>query len=274
MKKKTLLVLLALIAVALSPLAHAVDFNDLEEWKPDKFYHRGDVVRLGYEMYISVLPSKGRSPQTNSIKWRLIDYNKRRTFRIKTLYPIGSVVSHGGKHYIARALNVPLSSARLNDQRRWLEFTHPGLNYDLPTVPGDPDEVDSLIGADTNNNGIRDDYEIAIAFSNLPAPVKDAALSAGKAYGDLMEVASEHFEVTRENAASIMHNLVLARACKSQLRALYHGVAWEDTTYFDTLDRIEAKYKLQNMLMAVLSEDGFFRPTPEIAEPCNALATI
>src|SRR5699024_10578076 len=106
------------------------------------------------------------------------------------LYFIGKIVVHDGKYYISRRMNVPLSSASLAREGRWLEFTHPGLIYDIPNADPDAEDVTTLLGVDSNTNGIRDDYEIAIIFSDLPNPVKTAALSAGKAYGDLMRTAS------------------------------------------------------------------------------------
>jgi len=42
----------------------ATSFTDIEEWQPEKLYHRGDVVRINYDIYISTIPSKGLTPDT------------------------------------------------------------------------------------------------------------------------------------------------------------------------------------------------------------------
>lgn len=247
---------------------HAISFTDIEEWQPVKFYHRGDVVRVNYDIYISTIPSKGLTPGSQTRHWDIIDYNKRSEFQTKTLYRIGDVVSHGGRFYISRSMNTTVKHLRFDDKRRWAEFTHPGLFYDLPPAPDDPDAF--LFGFDANHNGIRDDYELATLFSDLPQPVKDSALSAGKAYGALTEVAAEDGDIDRNRALEILHNLVLAKACKTRTRELNQGVAWQESTFFNTLDRIEAKFKLQNMLANQLEPDGYDLAREQ--EPCVALA--
>lgn len=270
--KNFILFVTAVATIAFSPTGLAASFNDIEQWQAEKLYHRGDVVRANYDIYISVVPSKGNSPNTENKRWKIIEYNKRQEFTNKKLYPIGSVVTHGGRFYISRGMNVAVESDRLDDSRRWLEFSHPGLIHDLPPDPGDPETEQSLIGVDANHNGIRDDYELAILFSDLPQPVKDAALSAGKAYGELMMTARQDAEINREKALSIMHNLVLAKACRTRLQELYNGAYWEETTYFNTLDRIEAKFKLQWMLQAVIGEEGY--NLPRDPAPCVTLSSI
>ena len=261
--------ILAFILFAMaSSFSHAASFTDIEVWQPEKSYHRGDVVRVNYEIYINIIPSKGLMPGTQERHWDIINYNNRSEFQTKTLYRIGDVVSHDGRFYISRGMNIAVKHLQFDDSRRWVEFTHPGLIYDLPPIPDDQDALGSLIGVDSNHNGIRDDYELAIVFSDLPQPVKDSALSAGKAYGKLMTVADGGID--RDNALEILHKLVLAKACRTRMRELHLGVAWQESTYFDTWDRIEAKFKLQNMLANLLEEDGYDLPREQ--EPCVALA--
>ena len=251
-----------------SGTTHATSFTDIEEWQPEKLYHRGDVVRVNYDIYISTIPSKGLTPSSQARHWDIIDYNNRSEFKTKTLYRIGDVVSHEGRFYISRGMNNTVKHLRFDDERRWIEFTHPGLFYDLPPVPDDPDT--SLVGVDANHNGIRDDYELAIVFSDLPQPVKDSALSAGKAYGALTMVAMEDGDIDRDRALEILRKLVLAKACRTRTREVHQGVAWQESTYFNTWDRIEAKFKLQNMLANLLEPDGYDLPREQ--EPCVALA--
>lgn len=265
--KESVLTLILFVIIA-SSFSHATSFTDIEEWQTEKLYHRGDVVRVNYDLYISTIQSKGLTPGSQARHWSIIDYNKRSEFQTKTLYRIGAVVSHEGRFYISRGMNNTVKHLRFDDERRWTEFTHPGLFYDLPPAPDDPDA--SLVGVDANHNGIRDDYELAIAFSYLPQPVKDSAMAAGKAYGALTEVAVEDGDIDRDRAQEILHKLVLAKACKTRTRELHQGVAWQESTYFNTLERIEAKFKLQNMLANLLEPDGYDLPREQ--EPCVALA--
>lgn len=269
MKKKIKTFFVALFALFPS-LSHAADFSEMPPWNPSEQYRRGKVVKFQHDIYISVNSSKGQSPDAHPDHWRRIDYNDRRQARIKTLYPIGAVVSHNGKHYISLRVNATGTKLRLDDSRRWMEFTHPGLIYDIPDEPVDPDQLATLIGVDSNNNGIRDDYEREILFSDLPAPVKEAALSAGKVYGALMMTAFEEVEVDEAEAREIIRNLVIARECRRSLAQLHDGAIWEETAYFNTFDRIEAKFVLQNMLADIL-QGNFEYPR---VEHCIALSAI
>ena len=267
---KGIILTIILLASMASSFAHATSFTDLEEWQPEKSYHRGDVVRVNYDIYISVIPSKGTIPGTQEKHWDLIKYNNLREFQTNRLYRLGEVVSHEGRFYISRGMNIATKDPRFDEERRWVEFTHPGLAYDLPPAPDDLAAEETLAGVDVNLNGIRDDYELAIIFSELPQPVKDSALSAGKAYGELIEVGGS--DIDRDSALEILHKLVLAKACRTRMRELHQGVAWQESTYFNTWGRIEAKFKLQNRLGKLLGEAGYDLPREQ--EPCNALAGI
>lgn len=57
---KNFTILIAVLFISFASLAHETDFNDLSMWSAEEFYRRGDVVRLQDDMYISVIPSRGR----------------------------------------------------------------------------------------------------------------------------------------------------------------------------------------------------------------------
>jgi hypothetical protein len=126
------------------------------------------------------------------------------------------------------------------------------------------------LGADSNKNGIRDDYEVAIVYSHLPSPVVGAALNAGKAYGQLMQTAAMT-TIEPAVAKSVLEGLVLAKQCKRQLARNVGGNTWQEATYFNSFERIEAKYALQNMLAK--SIDPTTLSTSANSDACTALST-
>lgn len=271
MKKITIILMLLIFSIP--PVhAQAIQFDGFEEWDVVMLYHRGDVIRYGFDLYISVVPSKGVLPDNEGRRWKKVDYNNHRPFQEKKIFPIGAVVVHEGRYFISRGINVALNSSHLEWGRRWLEFAHPGLIHDLPPEPDDQELVRTLIGIDANNNGIRDDYERAIAFSDLPLDVKDAALSAGRVYGALILTAEGGAETDLQGGEEILHQLVVAHQCRLLMLELYEGRAWQESLYFDTMDRIEAKFKLQKTLAETLGEGGYGRPHEK--EPCVALAAF
>lgn len=269
--KKILIPLFLIFSTICSAVAHAITFNEMQSWDSDKLYKRGEVVKIRYDMYMSVLPTRGDHPEHHPIRWRKIDYGKFRNFEPRRLYFLGKVVGHEGQYYVSRGLNVPLNPHSLDRTHRWLEFTHPGLIYDIPDYDDGSDQMDTLVGIDNNHNDVRDDYEETIIFSNLPESMKPYALAAGKAYGGLIESATDDFQVTPDSARTVLEQLMIAEACKREMQELHQGQTWQETSYFNTLDRIEAKYKLQNMLVRVMG--GQEIPYPENAT-CNALSSL
>lgn len=269
--KKILIPLFLIFATLCSAVAHAITFSEMQTWDSSKLYKRGELVKIRYDMYMSVLPTRGDHPERHPVRWRKIHYSNFQDFEPRRLYFLGKVVEHEGQYFISRGINVPPSSRSLGRTHRWLEFTHPGLFYEIPDYDDGSDQMNTLVGIDNNHNGIRDDYEESIIFSDLPESIKPYALAAGKAYGGLIESATDNFQATPENARTVLEKLMIAEACKREMQEIHQGQTWQETSYFNTLDRIEAKYKLQNMLVRVA--DGQDIPYPENAT-CNALSAL
>lgn len=117
-----------------------------------------------------------------------------------------------------------------------------------------------LLGEDVDNNGIRDDYELAIQSSGLPIDVIDTALAAGKAYQALMIQSVDDVQLDKENAKTLIANLVLAKRCQISKQEIY-GEAWQESTFFNSFDRIEAKFKTQAALSLMMEGEDPSLPT-------------
>src|SRR5690606_32584318 len=243
--KRTILILMCVLGAIFSGLANALPFSQMPKWRPDKIYRSGDVVANQYDIYVALLPSKGQDPKTSRL-WRKARYSRTVNYQINKLYIPAAVVKQGEKFYLALHLNVPLAPSSIFETRHWLEFTHPSLSYSLPVPEATPDNS-TLLGIDSNQNKIRDDYEIAVAYSDLPPEVMDAALTAGKTYGQLMASGSTT-TVDASTARTLLEKSVRAEQCKRQMAAAHGGSTWKESTFFNTVERVQAKYSLQNML--------------------------
>ncbi|MCY4472725.1 MAG: hypothetical protein OXC07_07915 [Kistimonas sp.] len=250
--------------------AFAVGFHEMPVWDPDVKYRRGSVVSHKTDIYISILPKKGISPGSNKVAWRQVKYNKHNALRPHKLYLLGAVVAHDGKYYISKKINVPRGVSSLNNGHRWLEFTHPAMGFNLPEDTEYSEEMRTLVGIDTNGNGIRDDYEEKIIMSDLPAPVKTAALGAGVAYGNLIVTGAGAEASSETEAGAILQGMVLAKLCQRQFSRQTSGKTWSESAYFDTLDRVEAKYKLQSALARMIDQRSFSIPE---GDPCEQLVS-
>ncbi|WP_281649132.1 hypothetical protein [Parendozoicomonas sp. Alg238-R29] len=245
----------------------AVDFHEIPAWDPEVKYKRGTVIAHGTDLYINILPKAGIFPDHSKIVWRKIRYNRHYPLKPYKLYLPGFVVAHDEKYYISRKINLPQNARSLSNEQRWLPFTHPAMGFDLPYYTEDSEEVKTLVGTDINGNGIRDDYETSIIMSSLPAPVKNTALRAGAIYGELIATGTGATVSSVNEAQNILQNMVQAKRCQRQLMK-QSGVSWSDATYFDTLDRVEAKYKLQSMLAGLIDQSTFSVPS---GDPCEQL---
>lgn len=144
--KRITIILMLLLMTGLSPVhAQSIPFTKFEEWSAGKLYYRGDVIKYGFDLYISIIPFKGNLPDKEGKRWEKVDYRNYLTFQPRKLFPIGAVVVHEGRYFISRGMNVAINSSYLEWRRRWLEFTYPELFHDLPPEPDDQEAIRTLI---------------------------------------------------------------------------------------------------------------------------------
>jgi hypothetical protein len=109
-------------------------------------------------------------------------------------------------------------------------------------------------------------------LSDLPADVKENAFNSGKAYGQIVIVGTTEEEVTKQDATNALQSLIYAKQCKRASKALNSGRGWRETDFYNTPDRIEAKFKLQNTLYEFVGDDIEFDTNNP--DPCNMLKNI
>lgn len=132
-------------------------------------------------MYLSSFPSTNFAPSKYKWLWKKINLNSNNSLKLKKFYFGGSVLNHGSKKFIAKSFSLLWSYDDLANTKVWLEITDKTDGYDLPEFD-ESEALANILGTDTNNNGIRDDYETKIVLSDLPRSLKSHALKAGKIY--------------------------------------------------------------------------------------------
>lgn len=245
----------------------AVNFSEMDSWNAETKYERGSVVTYGTDIYIKKVSNSDNSPEESAGAWIKIKYNSYQPVSAHKIYLLGTVVEHNKKYYISKQLNIQRpNSLNLMDNRGWIEFTHPAMRFDLPASYELSEELETLIGIDNNSNGIRDDYEQVITKGGLSIEAKQAALKAGKIYGELIAAGVGNITVDSDMATTILQAVVLAKLCKRKLQG--EGGSWSEADYFNTLDRVQVKYLLQNSLSELVDESGFSALS---REPCVSL---
>lgn len=247
---------------------HAIDLSDIEPWSKDKSYDRGDIVKLSSVAYIAVLPSRSLDPTSHKIAWRVVNLNSKEQAKLRNIYLIGKVINFEGVKYVSLKINIIQNVSDLLDDRKWLEISDRTNGYDLPIYDED-EAMATLIGVDNNENGIRDDYETKIVLSELPQAVKDRALAAGKVYTSAMQIGSSKETVSIAMARLTMQNLIHAHRCKINSAPENSGRGWKESDFYNTVDRIEAKFLIQSNLVDVAGRDTKY-DFPE--DPCAAIS--
>lgn len=249
---------------------YAIDLSDVESWSKDKLYKRGDIVKLSNVAYIATLPSRSLNPSSHKIIWRVINLNSQKQAKLRKIYLIGKVINFEDTKYVSLKINILRNVSELLDERKWLEISNRTNGYELPVYDED-EAMATLIGVDYNENGIRDDYETKIVLSELPQEIKDSALAAGKVYTSAMKTGSSEEPVSIELAQLTMQNLIHAYRCKIKSAPENSGRGWKESDFYNTVDRIEAKFLIQSTLIDVAGTDTQY-DFPE--DPCAAISII
>lgn len=251
------IIIIALVVQCLCLQAYGASFHELDEWNAGVRYKRGDVVRLDYSVFVSVFPNKRKAPESSRM-WQKVDYNKSQYARIYGLYFPGSIVKHENKFYISKRMSLLLDKQWLEADKLWLEFDHPGQYYALPDTP--PEGADnSVVGVDSNENGIRDDFEYRVYFGGFQPEVVNVALLAGRAYQDLT-LMSVKSSPSAARSSRLLTRLVLAEMCKREMHKRYPRRAWKESQHFNTIDRVLAKYRYMNHLSNNLGAEQLDMP--------------
>ncbi|QQD25374.1 hypothetical protein [Venatoribacter cucullus] len=144
--------------------------------------------------------------------------------------------------------------SHLQNKRQWLVITD-SLNEYQPPSDHDNETADTLYGTDNNNNGIRDDYKQRIIQSELPEHAQKLAFAAGRIYTTTIHVGRSADEISTDLARYTMQNLINVYRCKLITAQQNNGHTWKESWFYNTVDRLEAKFLIQNALSKIAGEE-------------------
>ncbi|MBD1576422.1 hypothetical protein HC723_08225 [Vibrio sp. S11_S32] len=176
--------------ILLSPFAYAYD-----EWDKNTTYHAGDMVKKDGVIYVSTHWNKKSPPANNKNNWDgwITFPNNKPEWDASTSYHGGDVVAYQGKFYLSKYWN---HGTTPHNNAPWLIL----IGADKPTPPTEPDPTldpeskAAILGIDSNNNGLDDEYEAKIeqTYSNE----KDKELA--KALGISWRITTEFYFIDQE----------------------------------------------------------------------------
>lgn len=256
--------------VLISQISQAKDFSEINIWDAERHYQRSDIVRLGNTLYISIIKSKKISPPYSNATWQEINLDSQKNYNLNKLYSIGSVINFDSNKYIALKMNILTTTTDFQDLGKWFLISDKKNTHAITESSAD-ENINAIMGLDTNNNGIRDDYETTITLSKLPENIKSSALAAGKAYSIAITLGSSDAAITPLSAKTAIQNLIHAKRCKQITAQKNGGLSWKESDFYNTIDRIEAKFLIQTALSNAAGKNVEY----EFSEnPCLILSAI
>lgn len=260
--------ILFLLVILLPCLTIANDFNSFESYDNNKKYARGNYVKYSNNLWVARYKVIGTQPKEESITWAKVKLNDIREWKSKKVYRLGQSVSYNEKTYFAKSLwPIAINSSYVN--YKWVEFSHPAMGFDLPSFDPEHPDHNTIEGVDQNENDIRDDYEIKIVMSDKSRDIKELALKAGKSYQTVLSMKGVINSATQEEATNTLLALTLAELCKRQInKYASSAIAWKKSDYFNTIDRIETNFSVQNKLARLVDEEKL---ESSLEQPCASL---
>jgi hypothetical protein len=260
--------ILFLLITLLPSFTIAKNFNSFESFDNNKKYAEGSYVKYSNNLWVARHKIIGKYPEEESLTWAKVKLNNINEWKSKKVYLLGQSISYNKKTYFAKSLR-PIAINSSYADYKWVEFYHPAMGFNLPDFAPEHPGHNTIEGVDQNENGIRDDYEIKILMSNKPKDIKELALKAGKSYQTVLSMKDVANSITQEEATNILLALTLTELCKRQInKNNASAIAWKKSDYFNTIDRVEANFSVQNKLASLVDEEQL---ESFLEQPCASL---
>jgi len=246
----------------------AKEYADFDLYNDNTKYSRGSYVRHSNNLWVARHKVKGSFPKNSRYSWAKVQLTEIGEWQPKRVYKLGKSVSFNGKNYFSISMwPIPLDSQYVT--HKWVEFSHPAIGFELPSLESSNPQFLTLIGVDENQNNIRDDYEIKIVMSNKTREIKEFALKAGENYHHLMVLKDNIDAITADYATEVILGLTLAELCKRKINFENPLVrAWKKSDYFNTIDRVEVNFLIQNRLSDMVNNNLL---EASLENPCTSL---
>ncbi len=148
------------------------------EWNKNTQYTGNEVVWHDSHFYIAERRVQGEVPSDSSKNWaECISLRKPTPFVQKNMYRTGEVVVYNNATWVAgHSTNNVLPDTAAN-KTAWIRTDLTQLHGPIYKLPPDPKitGMQTILGVDTDSDGVRDDLQRAITFAFSEDPEKRAA---------------------------------------------------------------------------------------------------
>lgn len=150
--------------------------NYIEKWDSATAYNGGVIVKYGSDFYMANYRTQSDIPAEHDTVWSKVKIYENVYFPWKDtkIYEIGDLVKHDDQIYISRHNSKNHEPTPEAPYDAWVPISFSILEY-FPEKPG-PEGDTTLLGIDSDTNGVRDDVEWKIGFYIPDNPEQRAAV--------------------------------------------------------------------------------------------------
>ena len=191
-------------------------------WDKGTVYNAGDLVEHNGETYVSTHWNQGNAPEVNDVVWDgwlHIDSDDVGLYQHEVAYLGSSIVNYKGQAYLSKWW---VKGEYPNESSAWRLLSNFDLIPKTPTKDPDPNvnpkSPETIYGVDSDNDGIRDSYKLAVVKAYKNPEVVQLALSVSYEYSTLHQLAlGEQINMNVEDAASKYNSIIAFEDCAELL---------------------------------------------------------
>ncbi|MFV0575809.1 MAG: carbohydrate-binding protein [Vibrio sp.] len=215
-----------------SPLSYAYD-----EWNKNTIYKAGDIVVKDNILYVSTHWNKTNPPQNNENNWDgWVKFpNNAPNWDSSTPYQGGDVVTYQDKFYLAKYWN---NGATPATSEAWLVLIGAGpISTTTKEEPLDPESKEAILGIDSNNNGLDDEYETKIEQTYQNEADKELAKAIGIQWRSMMEYYFIDSDIDETLARNTLYQSSFLYICSAKKSRSDPNYISPHEIYFTTIER-------------------------------------
>ena len=209
-----------------------------EVWDENTTYLSGDMVTKDAVIYVSTHWNKSSPPVNNENNWDgWIKFpNNKPEWDASTTYHGGDVASYQDKFYLSKYRN---NGSTPHNSDSWLILigADKATPPTEPDTPLDPESKEAILGIDSNNNGLDDEYEEKIEETYSNEKDKELAKAIGIQWRAMLEYYLINTEIDSTSAANILAQSDFLYICTAQKKRRDIKYIQPNQLFFTSIER-------------------------------------
>ena len=225
-----------------------------DAWDENTTYLSGDMVTKDGVIFVSTHWNKSSPPVNNENNWDgWIKFpNNKPEWDASTTYHGGDVVAYQDKFYLSKYWN---NGSTPHNSDSWLILigADKATPPTEPDTPLDPESKEAILGIDSNNNGLDDEYEEKIEETYSNEKDKELAKALGISWRSISEFYFIELElIDKETAKNITTLSSSLYSCSQDKYYENNEYTPPSELYFNTINRSYAYRMAESKLAKII----------------------